>query len=362
MKNMETSTKELKNFFTQKLMEWNVSENDRELPWKHIENPYFIWLSEIILQQTRAEQALPYYLKFTENYPTVEDLANAPEDEVMKMWEGLGYYSRARNLHFAAKYIVLEKGGQFPNTHKEILKLKGVGPYTAAAIASFAFKLPYAVVDGNVYRVLSRFFGIETPIDSTEGKKQFAKLAQELIDTEKPDQYNQAIMDFGARQCSPAKPLCMFCPMNVHCEAYLKGKTGEWPIKSKKIKKRERFFHYLLVGDGIGFFIKKRTEKGIWRNLYDFPLIETNKELDDEALKELIEKKLKKDEIGKVLVSKNYVHLLTHQKINVKFVEIKNKDQQLSNKALQYVMPEDLKNYAFPKVILRFFEEKGIIC
>ena len=373
-----------KTFFTKTLLEWNATQNHRELPWKNIENPYFIWLSEIIMQQTRAEQGLPYYLTFTEHYPTVKDLANAPEDEVMRHWQGLGYYSRARNLHAAAKYIAEELGGEFPDTYEEILKLKGVGPYTAAAISSFAFKLPYAVVDGNVYRVLSRFFGIETPIDSTTGKKEFATLAQELLHTKHPDQYNQAIMDFGAKQCSPAKPLCMFCPLNVHCKAFLTGKTANLPIKEKKIKKKERFFYYLVLWYKGSFFIKKRTTKGIWQNLYDFPLIETSKEEPLENLRLLIDTTIK-EQIGTIdadgpkksksaanvvpeiqfkKISKNYIHLLTHQKINVRFVELTSEQNNLSFGTLgdcNIVTPKKTDELAFPKVILKFFADNELI-
>ena len=217
------------------------------MPWKGEKNPYLIWLSEIILQQTRVEQGLPYYERFRENYPTVTDLANAPEDEVMKLWEGLGYYSRARNLHATAKMIDQEMDSIFPTTHAEILKLKGVGPYTAAAIASFAYNLPHAVVDGNVYRVLSRFFGIETPIDSTSGKKEFAQLAQDLIDKKQPGNYNQAIMDFGATHCMPKKPKCSQCLLRKNCKALLNNKVTSLPIKIKKIKKQTRYFNYLVI-------------------------------------------------------------------------------------------------------------------
>ena len=203
----------IKHFFTKNLLKWFASHH-RPMPWKGEKNPYLIWLSEIILQQTRVEQGLPYFLKFKENYPTVTDLANAPEDEVMRLWQGLGYYSRARNLHFTAKYIAYDLNGEFPNTYTEILKLKGVGAYTAAAISSFAYDLPNAVVDGNVYRVLARYFGIETPIDTTEGKKKFTKLAYELLDKKRPADYNQAIMDLGATQCTPKNPNCKNCPLN----------------------------------------------------------------------------------------------------------------------------------------------------
>ncbi|MEO1264044.1 MAG: A/G-specific adenine glycosylase, partial [Bacteroidota bacterium] len=241
-------------------MEW-FSTNHRPLPWKGEKNPYLIWLSEIILQQTRVEQGLPYFEKFKKKYPTVKDLANAPEDEVMKMWEGLGYYSRARNLHAAAKFIADELNGTFPDTFHEILGLKGVGPYTAAAIASFAYGLPHAVVDGNVYRVLSRFFGIEEPIDTTAGKKLFAALAQELLDEKQAGNYNQAIMDFGATHCTPALPACTSCLMKSKCTAFQKNTVNKLPVKIKKTKRRQRFFNYLILNEKGNVFIKKRTQK-----------------------------------------------------------------------------------------------------
>ena len=349
---------EQKKFFTEQLMDWNEKSNDRKMPWKGIDNAYFIWLSEIIMQQTRVEQGWPYYEKFTTTYPTVQALADAPEDEVMKLWQGLGYYSRCRNLHAAAKFIANELDGKFPDTHADILKLKGVGPYTAAAIASFAYNLPHAVVDGNVYRVLSRFFGIETPIDSTEGKKKFASLAQELIDKKKAGIYNQAIMDFGAVQCSPAKPLCMFCPLQEKCTAHLTGKVELLPIKTKKIKKTERFFYYLVMEENEGFYMKKRTEKGIWQNLYDFPLIETKKAVDQKVLQQKIAGILKKDRYTIEKTSINKVHILTHQKINIQFVVLKV-TQQPTKYWDNLLLVNDLDNYPFPKIVAEFFKKKG---
>lgn len=346
-----------KKWFTEQLMAWNEESNNRKMPWKGIDNAYFIWLSEIIMQQTRVEQGWPYYEKFTSTYPTVKELADAPEDEVMKLWQGLGYYSRCRNLHAAAKFIAYELDGQFPDTYETILKLKGVGPYTAAAIASFAYNLPYAVVDGNVFRVLSRFFGIETPIDSTEGKKEFAKLAQELIDIEKAGIYNQGIMDFGSKQCSPAKPLCMFCPLQEKCKAHLTGKTNLLPIKSKKIKKKERFFYYLVIEEKNGFYMKKRTQKGIWQNLYDFPLIETKKAIEKKDLEKKITGILEKDHYVIEKCSKNKVHILTHQKINIQFVLLKLKNTPNKYWA-DLVLVSDLKKHPLPKIIEEFFKNK----
>lgn len=347
--------------FTENLLQW-AKEHPRNLPWKDTKDPYKIWLSEIILQQTRVAQGKPYYEKFAKTYPKVEDLANAPEDEVMRMWEGLGYYSRARNMHAAAKYIAFELKGKFPNTHKEILQLKGVGPYTAAAIASFAFELPCAVVDGNVYRVLARRFGIETPIDSTTGKKEFAQLAQELLDENKPSVYNQAIMDFGATHCTPSNPNCADCPMQENCTAYHKGLISKLPIKSKKLKKKTRYFHFLMLQTSNGkFVLQKRVGKGIWRNLYQFPLIEGKKLLDFEALvkTEKWQDFFANQNFSFRKASKKYKHLLTHQTIFIRFFELQLEEvpDDLSN--CVEVSLEEFDSYAFPRVINRFLEDKA---
>ena len=232
--------------FSNKLISWYL-QNKRDLPWRKTKNPYFVWLSEIMLQQTRVAQGMSYYLKFTETFPTVFDLAKADESTVLKMWQGLGYYSRARNLHATAKHIAFELDGKFPSTYKEIVKLKGIGDYTASAIASICFTEPTAVVDGNVYRVLSRYFGIETPINSSAGNKEFKELAQTLIDTLKPGTYNQAIMDFGAIQCKPKNPICLFCPFSESCVALQKNKIDTLPVKDKKTKVRDRYFNYLVL-------------------------------------------------------------------------------------------------------------------
>ncbi|MBL4704506.1 MAG: A/G-specific adenine glycosylase, partial [Flavobacteriales bacterium] len=261
------------NNFNSKIISW-YTVHKRDLPWRKTKNPYKIWLSEIILQQTRIDQGTSYYLKFEAHYPTINDLANASEDEVLKDWQGLGYYSRARNLHGTAKHIVNELGGEFPNTYQEILKLKGVGDYTASAIASFCFGESEAVVDGNVYRVLSRYFGIETPIDSGKGKKEFKQLANQLICTENPSTFNQGIMEFGALQCKPKSPDCSQCPFQSSCVAYAKDKVGLLPIKEKKLKQRNRFFDYFLFLDNQQTILQQRTQKDIWQQLYEFPMIE----------------------------------------------------------------------------------------
>ena len=268
--------------FSNILIKWYL-QNKRDMPWRNTTNPYYIWLSEIILQQTRVEQGTAYYLKFVEIFPTVYDLASAKESEVLKLWQGLGYYSRARNLHFTGNYIVNELNGQFPSTYNEILKLKGVGDYTASAIASFCFDEPTAVVDGNVYRVLSRFFDIETPINSTKGIKYFKELAQELIDVDNAATHNQSIMEFGARMCKPQNPDCEICPLNDKCLALQQNKIKSLPVKDKKIKLKKRFFNYLvLVSSDEKTILNLREGKGIWQGLYEFPLVESEKTIDKE--------------------------------------------------------------------------------
>lgn len=339
-------------FFTSSLLKW-FEQNHRPLPWKGIKNPYFIWLSEIILQQTRVEQGLPYYNHFTKTYPTVHDLANATEDEVMKSWEGLGYYSRARNLHAAAKQISIEFNGQFPNTYEKIKSLKGVGPYTAAAIASFAFKLPYAVVDGNVYRVLSRYYGLDTPIDSTKGKKEFSELAETLLNKDKPGIYNQAIMDFGATWCTPKNPNCGKCPMESNCSAYKNDRVSKLPVKAKKIKKRARFFNYFILNTGACIILQKRTQKDIWQNLYEFPMLESPQLLDQNELELLgIQKNILPQGAELIKYSKPFQQTLSHQKINARFWEYRIDSTSLQEKSeLVFVKRNKLGKFAFPKII-----------
>ena len=357
---MKKSTK--KQFFTKNLLAW-FEKNDRPLPWKGERNPYYIWLSEIILQQTRVEQGLPYFEKFKAAFPTVFDLANAPSDKVMKLWEGLGYYSRARNLHFTAKFIAEELDGIFPTTHSAILSLKGVGPYTAAAIASFAFDLPYPVVDGNVFRVLSRVFGIKTPIDTTPGKKQFNQLADDLLAKKIPATYNQAIMDFGATQCTPVNPNCSNCPMQKNCTAFADKLITLLPIKSKKIKKRDRFFNYLVCKTVDTIILNKRTQKDIWLNLYDFPLIETTALLDEPTLTKHADFKAIMNQTGYIIkkASKPFKQLLTHQKIVAIFWEIELKSKLPTNESDFFeVKQKNINNFAFPKIVDLYFKDKSL--
>ena len=258
--------------FRKSLLLWHEKQNTRQMPWKGETDAYKIWLSEIILQQTRVQQGWQYYQRFVEHYPTVEQLAQATDNEVFKLWEGLGYYSRCKNLLFTAQYIAFELGGKFPDTYETILQLKGVGPYTAAAIASFAFNLPHAVVDGNVYRVLSRYFGVETPVDETTGKQFFAALAADCLDDKRPAAYNQAIMDSGATICVPATPLCQRCPLQQTCIAYRENRVAQLPVKTKVLQKKNRWFTYFIIEHNGKVLVRQRTEKDIWQHLHEFYL------------------------------------------------------------------------------------------
>lgn len=338
--------------FSEVIIAW-YKKNKRDLPWRNTQDPYFIWLSEIILQQTRVDQGMSYYLKFTKEFPTIKKLATAPEEKVMKLWQGLGYYSRARNLHATAKHISTELKGNFPNTHDEILKLKGIGPYTAAAISSIAFNEVRAVVDGNVFRVLARVFGISTPIDSTEGKKEFYELANELISKKHPALFNQSIMEFGATFCKPGIPDCPNCIFNGICIAYKKRAVDQFPVKEKKTKVRNRYFNYVVLKHKNTLVIKKRTGKDIWENLYDFPLIETSKELKEvDLLKTLAWKNLlPKKNYTITSVSKTYKHVLSHQNIYARFWEVQTKTNVDSNKDYLQIELKNFKKYAIPRLL-----------
>ncbi len=337
-------------------MEWFATHH-RPMPWKGERNPYLVWLSEVILQQTRVEQGLPYFEKFREKYPNVQSLAAAPEDELMKLWEGLGYYSRARNLHFTAKHIAGESGGKFPDTYAGIRSLKGVGDYTAAAIASFAYDLPHAVLDGNVFRVLARYFGISEPTDTTEGKKRFASLAQSLLDHSQPGNYNQAIMDFGATQCTAAAPRCPACPLRPQCVAFSEQKTAFFPVKIKRPERRERFFNYLIISQKEFVFIKKRTEKDIWQNLYDFPLIETPAMMEGAGSLDW-PAWLGNDDCRLRSVSPPLKQELTHRRVIARFWEIEA-GEGFSAPETTWVRVErsKLREFAFPKIIDLYFQQ-----
>ena len=272
-----------KKFFTKESLRWNKYDNDRVMPWKYEKDPYKIWISEIILQQTRVSQGLEYYNRFIKRFPTAKSIAIAPEHEVFKLWEGLGYYTRCKNIIASAKYISEELKGKFPEMYKDILQLKGIGSYTASAIASFAYNLPYAVLDGNVFRVLSRYFAITIPIDNLQGKKFYGELAYELLDKKLPGVYNQSIMDFGATICKPL-PLCEECPLKSRCQAWLQGIQLQLPIKEKVILKKSRWLYYFVVTYRNKFYVRKREGKDIWQNLFEFILIETAKSLSTKKL------------------------------------------------------------------------------
>lgn len=321
------------------------NRHKRDLPWRQTTNPYYIWLSEIILQQTRVEQGRAYYERFVQTFPTVQDLASASEESVLLLWQGLGYYSRARNLHKAAQQVAAL--GSFPSDYKAILSLPGVGPYTAAAIASFAFGQPYAVLDGNVYRVLSRYFGIETPIDSTEGKKEFTALANELLDKKRPSLYNQAIMDFGAVVCKPSGAACPACPLCDTCLAYAQNRVQQLPVKGKKIEQRTRYFSYVYVCTGKEeVLICRRADNDIWKGLYQFPLVETAEELPMALLQQLYP-------VGQwTLLRQGFVHQLTHQRLVVNFYRLELPVRDASLKGL-WVKKSELQNYAMPQLLIK---------
>lgn len=340
--------------FARLLIEW-YHEHKRDLPWRNTNDPYLIWISEIILQQTRVAQGYAYYQRFIERFPNLESLAAAEENEVLKYWQGLGYYSRARNLHQAA----ISVNGVFPVKYEDILKLKGVGTYTAAAICSFAYNQPHAVVDGNVYRVLSRFFGINEPIDSGKGKKIFASLAHDLLDKIQPALYNQAIMDFGALQCTPLSPDCTVCPFKNRCFAFNHNMVSSLPIKQNKTKTSERFFYYLLIRDNGNIYLNKRTENDIWKNLYELPLIESNTALavDDFIRKQEFSSIFKENSVVNVRLLNKTKHVLSHRIIYADFYELEAQDIKMDflSKYTRLNMA-DLELYPVSRLMHNFFE------
>jgi len=346
-------------FFEESLIQW-YRENKRDLPWRETTDPYKIWLSEVMLQQTRVKQGLPYYLRFVEHYPTVNDMAKAEEQEILRLWQGLGYYSRARNMHQTAKLVTNAMQGVFPKNYKDLLKLKGVGKYTAAAIASFAYNEPVAVVDGNVYRVLARILGIDSDIASTEGQKIFAQEAAKLVSEKNAGEYNQAIMEFGATQCTPQKPNCMFCPFAGLCVANQTGAQATLPVKLKKVKVRDRFFHYLVLEHEGEFILKERKEKGIWQGLYDFINIENERKLTEEELLEKVSEFLAFSQITLKEVSEEYKHVLTHQRLFVRFYHIilQKKNNRIGETAAQFFTTSQVERLPKPTLIQKYLEKK----
>ncbi len=327
-------------------------KHKRCLPWRNTKDPYFIWISEVMLQQTRVSTAILYFNRFVQRFPSLYHLAKADEREVLNLWQGLGYYSRARNLHQAAKTIANKHQGIFPNNYNDILQLKGVGTYTAAAIASFSYNLPYAVLDGNVFRVLSRLFGIETPIDSTKGKRLFSEIATETMGNASPEIYNQAIIEFGALQCTPKSPNCTECPLRETCYACRNHCVLEFPKKSKRIKPKNRYFYYLFLSYENKFAIEKREENDIWKNLYQYPLIETAQE---RSINQLLktqnwENILSNTKLSIQSVSHQIIHKLTHQNIKAKIIHL-TLHEASKTKAFIFVSKQEAEQYPFPKLI-----------
>jgi A/G-specific adenine glycosylase len=341
--------------FPNALIQWYL-QNKRDLPWRNSVDPYPIWLSEIMLQQTRVAQGLPYFLRFIDAFPTVFHLAKADEEQVLKLWQGLGYYSRARNLHKTAQFIAFELDGIFPPSYNELLKLKGVGEYTAAAIASFAYNEDVPVVDGNVYRVLSRYFDVETDIASAGAKKEFTQLAAEILPKGKANVFNQAIMEFGALQCVPKNPNCSICVLNDSCLALQKKKVDQLPVKLKKTKVSNRFFNYLIFSDDeSNTIICKRTAKGIWHNLYEFPLIETSELTSEEEMINLIQNQsFVTNEIISIDLynSEPVLHKLSHQHLSIRFWKISVKNEIANGIACESVI-----EFPFPIVIYNFISK-----
>ena len=341
--------------FSETLLSW-YREHGRDLPWRDTDDPYRIWVSEVILQQTRVAQGYDYYRRFVARFPDVESLAGAGEDEVMKCWQGLGYYSRARNLHAAARQIV--ERGAFPTELEGVKALKGVGDYTAAAICSFAYGQPCAVVDGNVYRVLSRYLGVDEAVDTGAGKKVFAALADEMLDRERPAEYNQAIMDFGALQCVPSSPDCSVCPLSDSCAAFRKGMVEALPRKARKTKVTERHFHYMYVCAGAYTFIRRRGPGDIWQNLYEFPLIETSGEVEEEALFSLPDFRslFGSQRISSVrLIERGVKHVLSHRVIYASCHEIKLSDEEAQMPDFRKIPVEAFDKFPVSRLISRFF-------
>ncbi|GMQ35597.1 hypothetical protein Ataiwa_38700 [Algoriphagus taiwanensis] len=339
--------------FPNQIIQW-YRQNPRDLPWRGTTDPYLIWLSEIILQQTRVAQGLPYYYAFSQTYPTVKDLALAPESEVLRLWQGLGYYSRARNLHACAKWIWFEQNGVFPQTYDQLLLLKGVGSYTAAAISSFAFGEAKAVVDGNVFRVLARYFGLDSDINSSRTKKEFEALANQLIPKDNPAEFNQAMMDFGSRQCTPKNPSCETCPLVKTCFAHTHGLVNQLPVKINKVKVKDRKLNYLVIKCGTEWVWNKRSSGDIWEGLHDFPLQEKTKTL----LSEITDAKP---------IPKSYRHLLSHQRLEAEFAEVEfpaEKRQALyqwcEQEGYLLVSEKEIDELAKPKLIVNFLNDQGI--
>ncbi len=348
--------------FTGRLLHWNETENTRKMPWKGEKDPYKIWLSEIILQQTRVEQGLAYYERFIAAFPSIRDLALAPDEQVFKLWEGLGYYSRCRNLLTTARYIAFERNSRFPDSYEEILALKGVGPYTAAAIASFAYDHPFAVLDGNVFRVISRFFGISTPIDSTEGKNMYAQLANSMLDFARPGVYNQAIMDFGAVICKPKLPRCDSCVQRFDCQAFRHKWVDILPVKSKSLVRKTRFLNFFILSYKGGFYVRQRTGNDIWKDLFEWVLYESDAALaaSDKSMETMLAK-LFPGWKGRIMkVSSPQKQQLTHQQIEGIFTRVQLDFPLPPDTGYQLLPAETLRQLAFPRFITKYLEKNPL--
>lgn len=342
------------------IYQW-YSVNRRVLPWRETHNPYFIWVSEIILQQTRVNQGLHYYLRFIEEFPTIGMLADASEERILKLWQGLGYYTRARNMHYTAKYIVQHCNGEFPDRYESIRKLKGVGDYTAAAIASIAFNQPFPAIDGNVTRVISRYFGVETPVDSNKGKKNISEIAHAVMPEKKAGFHNQALMEFGALQCVPGLPDCKKCPLSFSCFAFQNSLQEKLPVKTKKVNIRKRYFYFFLIENGEDIFMEKRRENDIWKNLYQLPLIEKSRELTEKEL-------LNPDfpfrgdfQLNLKSVSPVKKHILTHQVIFARVFHCEIQHADALNREYIRVNRKDIYKFAVPKLVEGFLKDYAIL-
>lgn len=346
--------------FATALLAW-YKKNARDLPWRNTQNPYYIWLSEVMLQQTRVAQGLPYFLRFVEAYPTVTDMAAASERDILRLWQGLGYYSRARNMHATAQYIAYELGGNFPNNYKQLIGLKGVGSYTAAAIASFAFGEKVAVLDGNVYRVLARYWGIDTDIAAPKAAKEFGALAAQCLPDTQTDLYNQAIMEFGALQCTPAAPQCIFCPLNDTCIAFATGQQSILPIKIKKTKVKNRFLHYVVLEQNGQLLLHERRGKGIWQGLYEFLCVESENEfweVEDILQNPTVKPYLENTNSVQVIDVQDFKHVLTHQILQVRFVRVRvSGDTILPQDDFAFYTPAQVADLPKPILIANYLEK-----
>lgn len=349
--------------FSSELLKW-YKKHKRDLPWRKTTDPYLIWLSEIILQQTRVSQGLPYFLRFKKKYPTIRKFASAKQRDILKLWQGLGYYSRARNMHETAKNIVKYSGGKFPREYSELLRLKGIGEYTAAAITSISFNLPYPVVDGNVVRVLSRYFGIKNNGSTSALRKKYVALARKLMGKHSPSDFNQAMMEFGALQCIPKNPDCSICPLNKSCFAYKNSKVEWLPPRKQKVKIIKRYFDYLLLRNGLNIFLRQRNGNDIWKKLFDFPLIESSKTVSKTELRKIIATNnyISNEDFEIVPIGNVYEHQLSHQLLQVRFWRVKTNRNFINpmSSELLSVDAKTVENYPMPRLIEKFLADHNL--